>query len=255
MVHLAGRSAIVTGAAGGIGRTVVRRLASEGATVIAVDCDRAPDGGDRDNSQVHWVEADVTSLDEMRQVTALATGVGPLAACVANAGTLLIEDLLHGTPESWKRVFQVNVIGVMTTFQVAGHAMVAGGAGGRLVATASIAGVRGEAGSSAYSASKAAVINLVQSAALELAGHAITVNAIAPGEVDTPMHRDAMKRIGAARSISPEALRQQLVDAAIPLRRMATPEDVAEVVNFLVSPAAAYLTGLTVRVDGGQLLL
>jgi NAD(P)-dependent dehydrogenase (short-subunit alcohol dehydrogenase family) len=253
MAFLEGRSAIVTGAAGGIGSAIVARLAAEGAVVVAVDRSVPAKHGEPD-AQVRWVEADVADADAMERATAVAAEAAPLAACVANAGVLLIQDLLDGAPADWERVLRVNVLGAMATFQAAARTMVAAGTGGRLIATASIAGLRGEAGSPAYSASKAAVVNLVESVALELAGHGITVNAIAPGEVDTAMHRDAMERLGAAQGITADELRARIVEQ-IPLRRMAVADDVAEVVRFLVSSAASYLTGLTIRVDGGQLLV
>ncbi len=253
MASLRGRSAIVTGAAGGIGAAIVARLVAEQAFVVAVDR-HVPEENHALAGQQRWVQADVADAKGMERATAIACDAAPLAVCVANAGVLLIEQLLDGARDRWEQVLQVNVLGVMTTFQAAAKAMVIAGSGGRLIATASVAGLRGEAGSSAYSASKAAVVNIVQSVALELACHRITVNAIAPGEVDTSMHREAMERLGAAEGISAEALRGRIVEQ-IPLQRMAAAEDVAGVVGFLASSAAEYLTGLTIRVDGGQLLV
>lgn len=253
MAFLRERSAVVTGASGGIGSAIVDRLVAEQAFVVAVD--QTPSAGrDTADQQVKQVAVDVTDAEAIERAVAIACEAAPLAVCVANAGVLLIEDLLDGTSERWERVLKVNVLGVMTTFQAAARAMVAAGGGGRLIATASVAGLRGEAGSPAYSASKAAVVNLVQSVALELAHHGITVNAIAPGEVDTAMHADAMEHLGAAQGISAEELRGRIIEH-IPLRRMATAQDIAGVAGFLASPEAAYLTGVTVRVDGGQLLV
>ncbi len=252
---LQGRSAIVTGAAGGIGAAIVARLVEEQALVFAVDRSLPSGGGPgRHHPPVRLVEADVAEAGAMERVAVLACEAAPLAVCVANAGVLSIESLLDGAYEHWEQVLRVNVLGVMASFQAAAKQMVAAGHGGRLIATASVAGLRGEAGSPAYCASKAAVVNLVQSVALELAGHRITVNAVAPGEVDTPMHEDAMKRLGALQGVSADDLRARIIKR-IPLGRMATPFDVAAVVGFLASPAADYLTGLTISVDGGQLLV
>lgn len=253
MASLRERSAIVTGASGGIGSAIVHRLSAEQALVVGVD-NSPPAGESADDQRIRHIEADVADAAAIEHAIAIACEVAPLGVCVANAGVLLIEDLLDGSSEGWERVFRVNVLGVMTTFQAAAKAMIAAGAGGQLIATASVAGLRGECGSPAYSASKAAVVNLVQSVALELAGHGITVNGIAPGEVETAMHADAMERLGASQGVSGQELRERVV-AQIPLRRMATAQDIAGVVSFLASPEAAYLTGVTVRVDGGQLLV
>jgi NAD(P)-dependent dehydrogenase (short-subunit alcohol dehydrogenase family) len=253
MAFLEGRSAIVTGAAGGIGSAIAARLAGAQASVVGVDHQFTADGESPDRS-IRQVQADVADMAAIERATAIAIEAGPLAVCVANAGVLLIEDLLDGSVDRWERVLRVNVLGVMNTFQAAARAMVAAGSDGCLIATASVAGLRGEAGSPAYSASKAAVVNLVQSLALELAPHGITVNAVAPGEVDTAMHKEAMERLGVAQGLSAGELRKRVIEQ-IPLRQMASPDDVAGVVAFLASPEAAYLTGVTVRVDGGQLLV
>jgi NAD(P)-dependent dehydrogenase (short-subunit alcohol dehydrogenase family) len=254
MGYLEGHSALVTGGARGIGRATAERLATRGACVFVLDRVTPTDTIDAPG-QITWLRGDVTSPEDLENVAAAAAAAAPLYACVANAGILLIEDLIGGSVDSWRRVFEVNVLGVMVTLQAAAKAMVARSEGGRLVATASIAGMRGEAGSSAYSASKAAVVNLAQSLAVELAPHSINVNAVAPGEVDTEMHAAAMSEIAPDKGLTPTQLREQITQNAIPLSRLARPADVADVIEFLISPAADYLTGLTIRVDGGQLLL
>jgi len=253
MPNLSGKSALVTGGAHGIGRATAELLATSGVNVVVLDRVMPGDAAEAP-AGIAWLEGDVTSPTDLASAVAQASAGAPLYACVANAGVLLIEDLLDGSLEGWSRVFRVNVLGVMATLQAAARAMIEAGNPGRLVATASIAGLRGEGGSAAYCASKAAVVNLAQSLAVEFASHGITVNAVAPGEVDTAMHADAMDQIGAAEGITADELRQRIVDTAIPLGRLARPNDVAGVIAFLLSPAAEYLTGLTIRVDGGQLL-
>ena len=156
MGALEGRSALVTGAATGIGAATVTRFRAEGAHVVGVDADPAYSG----------VVADVTDPDELAQAVLAA---GELDICVANAGISLMEPFLDGDMLSWERVLRVNLLGVMNTFQQAALAMPRGG---RLLATASIAGLHGEADATAYCASKAGVIGLVRSLAVELAPRA-----------------------------------------------------------------------------------
>lgn len=250
-MRLAGKTALVTGAAGGIGVAVRQRMVAEGALVLGVD---SRDPGDRPES-ASWLQADVTDPLAMRRAVAVAaTPTGRLDICVANAGINAHEDLLDGSPEGWLRVISVNLVGVMVTFQAAAARMVGQGAA-RLLATSSGAGLRGEPGSSAYCASKGGVNALVQALACELAEHKITVNAVAPGEIDTEMHRTAMIQRATADGRSAREIRDELVATAIPARRLGTPDEVAAVLAFLASDDAAYITGEVIRVDGGELLI
>jgi NAD(P)-dependent dehydrogenase (short-subunit alcohol dehydrogenase family) len=245
---LAGKRALVTGASGGIGLATSRALLEAGARVVGLD--------QRWGDQPKWLvccEGDVTNSDDLdAAVEKAAEGVG-LDICVANAGILVLDDWLTGDPRAWASVLDVNLLGVMQTFQAAARRMVADGRGGRLLATASTAGIRADIYSAAYCASKAGVISIVQSAALAFAEHGITANAVAPGEVDTEMHAHAMEVLGASDGRSAEEVRDEAV-AALPLRRMGQPTDVAKLFTFLASDAAAYITGLTIPIDGGLLL-
>jgi NAD(P)-dependent dehydrogenase (short-subunit alcohol dehydrogenase family) len=177
---------------------------------------------------------------------------GELDICVANAGISLMEPLLDGEPERWREIVAVNLIGVMVTFQAAARAIAEHGRGGRLLAVSSIAGIRGETHTAAYAASKAGVIGLVRALAVELAEYGITVNAVAPGQIDTRMHRrdlDALgRRIGRPAA---ELLREHL-DRHVPARRTGLPEEVAALLTFLASDAAGFINGEIVRVDGGE---
>jgi NAD(P)-dependent dehydrogenase (short-subunit alcohol dehydrogenase family) len=240
---LSGRRALVTGAAAGIGAATARRLAAEGATVVLADAVEADD----------ILVADVTDPAQVADAVRVAAGEGQLDICVANAGVSLMEDFLDGTTAGWERVLRVNLIGVMLTLQAAARSMIEGGGGGRLLATASIAGLHGEPGSSAYCASKAGVVALVKTLAIELGPHRITANAVAPGQIDTAMNaRDLETVARAARRPGSELLRDHL-DRRVPAGRLGSPEEVAALFAFLASDEAAFVNGAVLRVDGGEL--
>jgi NAD(P)-dependent dehydrogenase (short-subunit alcohol dehydrogenase family) len=234
---LAGRRALVTGAGGGIGAAVVRDFERAGATVVGVDSAPSYDG----------FVGDVTDPADMARAVAAA---GELDVCVANAGVSLMEPLLEGDPERWTEVLAINVIGVMITFQAAARSMAAHRRGGRLIAVSSVAGLRGETDSAAYSASKAGVIGLVRALAVELADHAISVNAVAPGQIDTPMHSRDLDVL-ARRSGTPAAdLLREHLERRVPARRRGRPDEVAAAVTFLA--AAQFVNGELLVIDGGE---
>jgi len=237
MPPLDGLRALVTGAATGIGAATVERFRADGAEVLGLDTAPGYPG----------VVADVT---DPRQMTDAVEAAGPLDICVANAGVSLMEPFLEGTPDSWGRVLAVDLIGVMTTFQAAARAMPRGG---RLLATASTAGMRGEPQAAAYCAAKAAVISLVQTLSIELADLHITVNAVAPGQVETDMNRRDLETVAADARRPPEELLREQLDRDVPARRLGTPEEIAGAFAFLAGPDAGYISGAVLRVDGGLL--
>lgn len=227
----------MTGAATGIGAATVARFEAEGAHVVGVDSDPAYDG----------VVADVTDPD---QLAAAVLTAGVLDICVANAGISLMEPFLDGGIASWERVLRVNLLGVMNTFQQAALGMPGGG---RLLATASTAGLRGEAEASAYGASKSGVIGVVRALSVELAPLGFTVNAVAPGQIDTRMNStDLETQSRRAGRPARELLRAHL-DERVPARRLGEPEEVAALFAFLAGDDAGYITGETIRIDGGEL--
>ena len=237
MVALEGRRALVTGAATGIGAATVARFSAEGARVVGVDADPAYGG----------VVADVTDQD---QIAGAVLAAGELDICVANAGVSLMQPFLEGDLGSWERVLRVNLLGVMNTLQLAALAMPRGG---RLLATASIAGLHGEPEASAYCASKAGVVGLVRALAVELAPHGFTVNAVAPGQIDTRMNSTDLEAVSHREGRPASELLQAHLDQRVPARRLGTPEEVAGVFAFLASDAAAFITGEVIRIDGGEL--
>jgi NAD(P)-dependent dehydrogenase (short-subunit alcohol dehydrogenase family) len=235
MGTLEGRRALVTGAATGIGAATAARFRAEGADVVGVDADPAYDG----------VVADVTDPD---QIASAVLATGGLDICVANAGISLMQPFLEGDLASWERVLRVNLLGVMNTFQQAALAMPRGG---RLLATASIAGLHGEREASAYCASKAGVIGLVRALAIELAPRGFTVNAVAPGQIDTRMNSTDLEAVSRREGRTAQELLQAHLDQRVPARRLGTPEEVAGVFAFLASDAA-FITGTVVTIDGGE---
>jgi NAD(P)-dependent dehydrogenase (short-subunit alcohol dehydrogenase family) len=249
--RLSGKTAVVTGAAGGIGTAVSRRFAAEGAVVVAVDLEPSAFGRARG---IRYVQADVADPRAMAQVMELAGEHGRVDLCVANAGVAQVEDFADGTVESWSRVLRTNLLGVMVTLQAAARTMIAGGGGGKLLTTASIAAVHGEPFASAYCASKGGVVSLTRALAVELAPHSITANAVAPGQIDTAMNAGDIEVMSARNGgQDPAEFRRHFLDANVPLRRMGTPEEVAALFLFLASDESGFVTGETVRIDGGEL--
>jgi len=267
MGRLSGKVAIITGAAGGIGRAAARLFVAEGANVLLVDLDEAAlrhateaatgDSASDGRGAASYVAADTTDPAEVqRYVDAAVERYGGVDILLANAG---IEGRVLPIPEYplevFDRVMAVNVRGVWLGLKSVIPVMAARG-GGSIVITSSTAGIRGTAGTSAYTTSKHAVIGLMRSAALECAPLGIRVNTVNPSPIETRMMRsleqqraENLERAGNA-DATPEQVKAAGA-ARIPLRRYGQPEEVARMMLFLASDESSFSTGGVYMVDGG----
>lgn len=256
---LEGKVAAITGASRSIGLAVARRYAEEGASVVLADIDApgaeaAADELTGAGLQATAVHVDVTDPDSVdAAVEATVRAYGRVDVAVANAGILHLAPLTETEPAAWQRVIDVNLTGVFLTLRAFGARLIEQGDGGCLIATSSLFGVRGGRENVAYAATKFGVVGLVQCAAADLAPHGITVNAVAPGQVVTPMGTQLVADKARLWGVTPEKV-QADISARIPLGQMASVEEIADGFVYLASPLARYVTGTTQLVDGGWMV-
>jgi NAD(P)-dependent dehydrogenase (short-subunit alcohol dehydrogenase family) len=241
---LEGGLAVVTGGGSGIGRATCRRMAAEGARVAVLDLDEGAAQTVAEEIGGLGFGVDVGDADGLREVIdAAAAALGGLTILYNNAGTAAFSRLHELDPAEWDRVLRVNLTGVFAGFRAAvPHLRAAGG--GSIVSTASISGTRPAAGEGPYAASKAAVAALTASAALEYAP-AIRVNAVSPGMIRTAMTAPMFEFLPA---------QTERFERDTPAGRVGEPEDIADVVVFLCSDLARFITGQNLVVDGGLTL-
>ena len=249
MFSLAGKTALVTGAASGIGRASALLFAEAGACIVA--CDRADAVRETVEAivaaggEAEAVIMDAGDEDDVAGAVATAVSVyGRLDVVYANAGiTGGLPEFFDTTAEIWADVLRINLIGPFLAIKHAAPAIMRAG-GGSIICTASVAGLRYGAGPVAYSASKAGVINLVQHACQSLVGTNVRVNAICPGLTETGMTKplyDQVRAVG----------KEDRIGQLNPLQRGGEPEEIAAMALFLASPASSYVNGQAIAVDGG----
>lgn len=261
--------AIITGAGQGIGEAIAIRFAKESAKVVIAEIN--PETAQRTTVRIAGLGGhalaypvdvgDPAAVEKM--VREVSAEYGHIDILINNAGVTERVDLLDITPEQWTRLMRTNLDGLFFTLQIVARQMIAQvpeevrradrapRSFGKIVNLSSVAGRRGRGNAPQYAASKAAVINITQSAAHRLAQYNINVNAVCPGLVETPMWEEIDRVEGGRRGLPPGGWLQMRTDEKVPLKRPATVEDVAGVVAFLCSPEADYITGQALNIDGG----
>ncbi|MGY6707173.1 MAG: L-iditol 2-dehydrogenase [Rhizobiaceae bacterium] len=254
MNRLEGKTALITGAARGIGRAFAQAYAREGAQVALADIaiDAAREAAEAIGPAAIAVELDVTRQESIDAAIAeTVERLGRIDILVNNAALFSAAPLVEIERADYDRVFSVNVAGTLFTMQAVARHMIARGGGGRIINMASQAGRRGEPLVAAYCATKAAVISLTQSAGLALIAHGINVNAISPGVVDGE-HWDGVDALFARYEGKLPGQKKREVGAAVPYGRMGRAEDLVGMAVFLASEEADYIVAQTYNVDGGQ---
>ena len=246
MAELAAKVAVITGAARGIGKAIAFKLAQQGADIVL--CDVLEEVGNTAKEiealgiRSLAIKKDITKISEVEDlITETIEVFSKIDILVNNAGITRDNLLIRMSEQEWDSVINVNLKGTFNCVKAAAKVMMKQRYG-KIINISSVVGVMGNAGQSNYAASKGGVISLTKSVAKELAGRNITVNAIAPGYIETEMTKNL-----------PEKAKEMFLNV-IPLKRPGTPEDIANVVAFLASADADYITGQVIHVDGGMLM-
>ncbi|MBA2541890.1 MAG: 3-oxoacyl-ACP reductase FabG [Deltaproteobacteria bacterium] len=249
---LQGKVALVTGASQGIGKAIAIALGKRGAKVIV---NFLPDAnGSTREADARAVAAEVDAaggqgavagfdVSNSASVNEGIKAIPQLDILVNNAGVAINGMLMRFTDEQWLKTLNINLNGAFFTTRAAASLLLKAKDAGRIINISSVVGESGNGGQAAYAASKAGILGLTMSAAKELASRGVTVNAVAPGFIDTSMTQEHL----------PEAAKAKLLES-IPLKKIGKAEDIGDAVAFLAGPEAAYITGQVIRVNGGLLM-
>ncbi len=252
-MRLSGKSALITGAARGIGFAFARAYVAEGARVAIADIDaESAREAAKCLGRAVAVPMDVADQESVTNgVAAAVDAFGAIDILINNAAVFTADPIVDIRRSDYERAFSINVAGTLFTMQAVARHMIERNAGGTIINMASQAGRRGEPLVAVYCATKAAVISLTQSAGLNLIRHGINVNAISPGVVDGA-HWDGVDQEFARLEGKAPGQKRAEVDAAVPFGRMGVPDDLTGLAVFLATPEARYIVAQTYNVDGGQ---
>lgn len=249
--------ALVTGAAQGIGRAISLRLADDGFDVFVNDIrgDELPgivEEIEKRGRRGCWDVADVSIEEEVKQMVEKAVNrLGSLDVMIANAGVASYGPLIETTEEEWDKMFAVNAKGTFFCYKHAGIHMIAQGHGGRIIGACSVSGKRGNANMVAYCGAKFAVRGITQTAAVEFAEHGITVNAYAPGPIETPLLQ-ALDTAYAQRNQKRDGEFKEMLRNRLPVGYNGSTAEIASLVSYLASKEAHFITGQTISCNGGM---
>jgi NAD(P)-dependent dehydrogenase (short-subunit alcohol dehydrogenase family) len=254
-MRLRDKVAIVTGGSRGAGRAIALTFAKEGADVVIAD--RQP--GNETAKAVQefgrasfWQEVDVSKTEDAERMTSRTVKeFGKVDILVNNAAVFVHSKVVDMTEDQWNFVLGVNLKGAFLCCRAVAREMIRRNAGGKIVNISSNAGLVGYANYSAYCASKWGLLGFTQSLAKELAPFRINVNAICPGDIDTEMLQEEIRKIANARSVSEQEVRQEKL-RSIPMGKFAAPQDIANLALFLVSDESSHITGDFIKVTGGK---